>query len=109
MRNKVGISKETFCTALHMIKEQDEINDEVTKALDKVTDGYFTFGSESKWLDALLMVMKEAMNDQYDYISWWLYDVSKDYTVWENGENGRRWCLEKPEALYDYIINECQD
>ncbi len=108
MANKAGISKETFDAAIRMIQEQGEINDEVATALHKVMDGHFVFGSENKWLEALFMVMKEAMNDQYDYIGWWLYEASEDYMVWENGEGGREWCLKEPEALYDYILEECQ-
>ncbi len=101
------LSKETFCKALSLIKEQEAINDEVCTALSKVSD-CFSFGSDSKCLEALLMVMKEAVNDQYDYIGWWLYEATEDYKVWES-DGSREWCLKEPEALYDYIVTECQD
>lgn len=29
------------------------------------------------------------------------------YTVW-SGDEKQGWCLKEPEALYDFIINECQ-
>ncbi|WP_195377211.1 hypothetical protein [Anaerotruncus rubiinfantis] len=91
-----------------MIREQDAINEEVAAALGKVSGGCSTFGCDNKWLDALLMVLKEAVNDQYNYIEWWLYEATDDYKVWENDEGGREWCLKEPEALYDYIVMECQ-
>ena len=59
------LTKATFCKALRMIKEQDTINDEVAAALGKVSDGCYTFGCNNKWFDALMMVLKEAVNDRY--------------------------------------------
>ncbi len=109
MENKPALLiKTTFCQALRMIREQDAINEEVAVALGKVSDGCCTFGCDNKWLDALLMVLKEAVNDQYNYIEWWLYEATDDFKVWENDEGGREWCLKEPEALYDYIVMECQ-
>ncbi|MFR7637653.1 MAG: HipA domain-containing protein [Lachnospiraceae bacterium] len=51
---------------------------------------------------ALRDVLKEAVNDQYDYIDWWLYEATDDYTVWE-ADCTMKYCLKDPEALYDYI------
>ena len=48
------------------------------------------------------MVLKEAVGDQYDYISWWLYDATEDYRVW-SADDSQVWTLKEPEALYDYI------
>ena len=72
------ISKETFCKALNMIKEQDETNQKTSDALQLVGDGYFAFGTDNQYLTALLMVMKEAVDDGFDYIDWWLYDATED-------------------------------
>ena len=58
-------------------------------------------------LQALLEVLKDAMDDKYDYISWWLYDAAPDYEVWTDDEK-TKWCLMEPEALYDFIRDECQ-
>ena len=55
----------------------------------------------------LLLVLKEAVHDQYDYIGWWLYEGAEDYMIWE-ADTSRSWCLKEPEALYDYIVEECQ-
>ena len=102
------LSKETFCSALRMIGEQERINDEVAVALDKVCGGHSAFGCNNKYLTALLMVLKEAVNDQYDYIDWWLYEGADEYKVWSADER-EEWILKEPEALYDFIVAECQD
>ena len=58
--------------------------------------------AENKYLLALRDVLKESINDQYDYIDWWLYEATDDYTVWE-ADCTMKYCLKEPEALYDYI------
>lgn len=99
------ISKETFCKALSLIKQQEAINHEFSLALDKVGDGHFVFGVKDKYYEALLMVLKESINDKYDYIEWWLYEESTDYKVWSKDEK-KVWILDTPENLYDFIVNE---
>ena len=96
------LSKEGFCKALLMIKEQETIDEQFSKALNLVGDGHFVFGAENKYLLALRDVLKEAVNDQYDYIDWWLYEATDDYTVWE-ADCTMKYCLKEPEAQYDYI------
>ena len=100
------LSKETFCKALQMIREQREIDAQVSKALELVGEGYFLFGAKNLYHDCLLMVLKETMNDQYGYIEWWLYETD-DYRVWTQDEK-QMWDLRDPADLYDYIVNECQ-
>ena len=101
------ITKETFCKALALIKQQEEIDEQISKALDLVGNGHFVFGTGNRYLEGLLLVLKESVNDKYDYISWWLYEATDDYTVYES-DNSKSWCLKEAEALYDFIINECK-
>lgn len=63
---------------------------------------YDVFGTENKYLLALRDVLKEAVNDQYDYIDWWLYEAADDFEVWE-ADCTMKYCLKEPEALYDFI------
>lgn len=96
------LSKDCFCKALRMIKEQQDIDDQFGKALNMVGNGHFSYGAGNKYLVALLDVLKEAVGDQYDYIDWWLYEATEDYMVWEADES-KKYCLKEPEDLYDYI------
>lgn len=102
------ITKETFVKALQLIQEQQEINHQFAKALDLVGDGHYVFGVNNKFYDAAMLVLKEAVNDKYDYISWWLYEGEPDYKVLSS-DNTEEWNLTEPEALYDFIVNECQE
>ena len=107
MNNKPIISKETFCEALSLIKEQEKKFDDFSCALSKIGNGFIAFNGEDKYLDALLLVLKEAMHDKYDYIRWWLYEASGSYKV-KIPYTNTQFNLETPEALYDYIANECE-
>lgn len=105
---KPVISKETFVKVIHLIQEQQEINRKVDKALNLVGDGHYVFGVNNKYYDAVLLLLKEGVNDKYDYIGWWLYEGEPDFKVWSEDEK-TEWCLKEPEALYDFILNECQN
>lgn len=96
------ITKELFCKALGLIQEQEEIDRAFGDALQKVGNGSFVYGVENKYREALLMILQAAVNDQYDYIGWWLYEGAPDYEVWTADEK-KKWVLKEPEALYDYI------
>ena len=100
------ISKETFCKVLSLIKEQEETNRKFNDALQLVGDGHFVFGAKNQYLAALMMVMKEAVDDKYDYIEWWLYDATEDHRVWSEYEK-KEWNLSDSAALYDFIKDEC--
>ena len=69
------LSKETFCEALRKIQAQKNRDEQFSKVLTLMGDGHFVFEGGAPLLAALLDVLKEAVNDQYDYISWWLYDA----------------------------------
>lgn len=101
------ISKELFCKAIQLLQEQEAVDDEFGRALQKVGNGHFVFGTENKYREALLLVLKAGLNDQYDYIDWWLYEGAPDYKVWSEDES-REWVLTEPEALYDFITTECK-
>lgn len=96
------LSKEGFCKALQMIREQEAADERFSDALNLVGNGHFAFGVENKYLLALREVLKESVNDQYDYIGWWLYEATDDFNVWE-ADCTLKYCLKEPEALYDYI------
>ena len=91
------LSREGFCKALRMIRDQESIDEQFSKALNLVGNGHFVFGTENKYLLALRDVLKEAVNDQYDYIDWWLYEAADDFEIWE-ADCTMKYCLKEPET-----------
>lgn len=100
-----GISKETFCKALSLLQNQMEKDEAFSDALSSMGDGLFLFGTGNEYLKALLMVLKEAVDDRFDYISWWLYET-KDYYIQE-ADGSKEWHLNESADLYDYICYDC--
>lgn len=100
------ISKGLFCKVLQMIQNQKKTDEEFSSALEKVGDGHFVFNSGNKYFEALMLVLKEALPDKYDYVGWWLYEATPDYKVWSEDDN-KEWNLREPEDLYDFITTEC--
>lgn len=102
------LSKETFLKAISDIKQHEALMDELGTTLRKFGDFPPQPDCSHFYRSALMAVLKEAMNDKYDYIGWWLYETS-DYTVsWE--ENGETITanLREPEALYDYLVESAK-
>ena len=103
-----SISKDTFCKALSLIREQEKEHDLVQKALCIVTDGPMIFTGSSKYYEALMLVLKEGINDKFNNIEWWLYDGPESGYIVSDEKTQQSWDLTEAAALYDYIRNECQ-
>ena len=99
------LSKETFCKVLELIQEQDRINEEFSRALQTVGNGFIAFGTENKFYKALIMVLTELLEDKAEYIEWWLYEADDDYTV-PTVDGSQKWDLREPGALYDYLTDK---
>ena len=98
------ISKDLFCKAMKMLLEQDKIDNEFSNILQKYGNGFLPFGADNKCREALLLVLKEGINDQYNYIDWWLYEGAPDYEIW-SADQSKKWVLKDLGDLYDYIVS----
>lgn len=107
------ITLETFKKCIKAIQHQDEIDKQLTDLLiGSECSGWVTTGEEL--INSMRALLKDSMNDQYDYIDWWLYDVDEgERKVWENkkdpsSEQSLRfeYNLEDLDSLYYYILGE---
>lgn len=103
------MKKETFVQVINLIKEQQKIDEEFTDALSLVCDGHSIYFGSMKYLDAIMLILKEDMKDKYDYISWWLYeDVEKEISF--KDETGEHLIyLNTAENLYDFLIENYKE
>ena len=98
------LKREIFVDAISKIKKHEELMDR----LDTVCREFGSFRPSLDFgnlhLQALLEVLKDAMDDEYDYISWWLYEGTDHIVSWE--ENGRTVSVDLTEvnALYDFLL-----
>ena len=101
------LPKELFLSTLEKIKEQEKRIDKFNTALSEICDGFPVFNSENQYLIALRDLLKYTMQDQYDYIGWWLYEApDAGYTIWWDDKDGQEVSVDltEPSALYDYLV-----
>lgn len=97
------LTRETFVSAISKIKKHEEL----MERLDSVCREFGAFRPSLDFgnlhLQALLEVLKEAMLDEYDYISWWLYEGTDHIVSWE--ENGQKVSIDLTDvnALYGFL------
>lgn len=105
------LTKELFLSSIEKIRQQEARVEEFNKALGKMCSGFPGFDSDNLFLIALRDLLKHDMQDEYDYIDWWLYEApDAGYTVWwdEDGEEVSV-DLTEPEALYDFLVQNAAD
>ena len=95
------INKQTFCEIIELMKEQDAIDNKLSEDLELIGDGHYLLNSNNKRYEALDLLLKKAMKDEDNYISWYLYeDVKK--VIWL--KDGTEVDVLTPELLYDFLI-----
>lgn len=100
------LKKETFVKVIELIKKQEEINENISEALDPICEGNGFFYCGGRFYEeALIKVLKESMNDADDYqdswIEWWLYEEGRDAWI-----NNIKIPLDTAEQLYDFLVKE---
>lgn len=94
------LKKETFIKILGLIIKQEEIDNEVSKAIEKISDTWVLINSKNKYYEALHLCLKEVMNDKDDYIAWYLWeDVPKKVYIKKEAHD-----ISTPEKLYDFLV-----
>ena len=98
------LPKELFLSTLEKIQKQEARIDEFNTALSKICDGFPVFDSENQYLIALRELLKYTMQDQYDYIGWWLYEApDAGYTVWWDDEDGKEIRVDTGSGTFDIM------
>ena len=94
------ISFNLFDKIISAIKEQDKVDQDVGEALELICDSWVMMNSKNKKYLALGELLKEVMQDEGDYIGWWLYeDVRK--IVWEQK---KKIDVSTTKKLYDFLM-----
>lgn len=100
------ITKKLFCEILENIQLQNSIDEQVSKSLETISDTWVMINSNNKIYKVLFTLLEEVMNDNGDWISWWLYeDVDKVVTF----NNGEKIIVKTPEQLYDFLVKDEDD
>lgn len=98
------LTRETFVGAISKIKQHEELMDRLDAICREFGDFRPSLDFGNLHLQALLAVLKEAMGDEYDYISWWLYDGSDHTVSWEKDGQQVSVDLTDADTLYDFLV-----
>lgn len=121
------LTKEQFLNAMSFFHEYNNLCDSLTSALEPFFDGngFFFKGADNlynRYFDLLKTAMNIDLEDEYDPISMWLYDASKniygepnengicekigeaDHCFIEIRINDKVFHIKNESELYDYIV-----
>jgi len=98
------MNRRNFKKHLKKIKELGEIEEKITKAF-KLLDSDFNYFSLGKSITLARNILKEAMNDKYDYINYFIYELDwgRKGKNCVQEKNGTKCSLQTMDQLYDYI------
>lgn len=104
------ISLDLFKSIISHIKQQEEKDEKLTKLL---IDSDFTgwISTANDLIDDLVKLLEYELGDKYEYISWWLYDITDgNKFVYEDFKDDKqvRYNLNDLEDLYNYIIGDLE-
>ena len=104
------ISLDLFKSIVSHIKQQEEKDEKLTKLL---IDPDFTgwVSTANNLIDDLVKLLEYELGDKYEYISWWLYDITDgEKFVYEDFKDDKqvRYNLNDLKDLYNYIIGDLE-
>ena len=95
------ISKEMFKKVVEEYREQDKIDNEIDKALQKVCGSWVCFQTENRIYEVIIDMMEEMFHDECGMIFYFI--VEGKITLYD--EKDKKTVIKTPEKLYDYLIS----
>lgn len=97
------ISLELFRKIIQHIKEQEEVDEQLTKLLVcKDSNGWVS--TCETLIDDMLKLLQEIFNDKYETIEWWFWEIFEDHKFIY--DNGVKYDLNDLDSLYYYLIGK---
>lgn len=102
------MTKELFIQTLDALKKQQDYDNKCNDAFKIILPNDFISGYDNSILEfQILAILKEAMDDKADWITWFVYekDFGKlPYEAWN--EDDTEIDLSDSGKLYDFLISE---
>lgn len=119
-------TKETFCALLRALQETKNHTDELCEDLYSVLQkhrpeqdmdlrGYqlWPLVCDTRLEDALVRELEKEFEDEDSWISYYIYELEFGTKEWAgncgNTQDGKPICLETPEDLYDFLIDNIRE
>lgn len=106
------MNKKKFTKHLKTIKELHKAEDKITKAFQLIGSKDFSHFCLEKPITCMTDILQDAMNDKYDYIPYFMYDLewgkAKGAKKCITERDGTKTSLQTPSQLYDYITKSAK-
>lgn len=97
------ISLRLFKKIMQHVKEQEQIDEQLTKLLVcKESNGFIS--TADTLIDDILKLLQEIFDDKYETIEWWFWEISDNHKFIY--ENGVKYDLNDLDSLYYYLTGE---
>jgi len=100
------LKRETFLHAIQAIQQQEKLTERLNEIYREMTDGigFLVMDSFTTW--ALVKTLEDGMEDQAEYVSWWLYESSENRKTVSWEEEGKIISVDLSDmnALYDFLV-----
>ena len=109
------ISKRAFLRIINLIIKEEEAQKRFDEALREYAPSDFTGFAKLGILDELVDILSDLMQDEYDYLGWWLWDSPEMgrnpefCKIWlgdEDDPNTEIVIVDTPEKLYDFMFTQ---
>lgn len=112
MKPRIKLTKEKFIQIMDALLEQDYENNKKNEAFQVLLPETFVCYTGDGLEPILLSILKEAFNDQGDWIGYYIYEL--DYgRKYEEGcatyKDGGNIDISTPSSLYDFLIKNMEE
>lgn len=100
------ITKEEFCNVFYYLQKQNETDENFNKGVRLMfPDSIPPIIPNGNLWTAVIKALQYAMNDEFEFIEWWVFEDKMKGELAIKNENGEEIFIKTPGQLYDYIIN----
>ena len=105
------MNKYKFVKCIKALQSADNLQNEVSKlmrtAKENIENDFMNGASLMICHEGIVIeLLEEIMEDNYDTISWWIYDTeygTSEPNIYDGKTGELTHCLDTPEKLYDYL------
>ena len=109
------MTKQNFIKNMKELKELFDVEEKINKGFEElnVEKDFPTYISLSKPINIVIDILKDEMNDEYDNISYFIYDLKWGKTKIAKNciteKDGTKISLQTTSQLYDYLMTYSKD
>ena len=97
------LRKEEFIKAIQAIQEQEKLESQLGELFQAMCPDNYWLSSCTNLIDAFVSVLESEMQDEHQWIQWWLYEDVEHVVSWMEDGQEQSITIKTPEDLYDFL------